>query len=78
MQKPVPADGNSVDEQNKLKYLIRIFGSKQRFEDELISLIQNRKNVLGLASKIYNGSVETIAEHFFKIFQIISERDICL
>ncbi|MGE5797302.1 MAG: UvrD-helicase domain-containing protein, partial [Ignavibacteria bacterium] len=68
-QKPFPADGNFTDKQNKLKYLIRIFGSKQRFEDELISLIQNRKNVLGLASKIYSGSIEIIAEHFFKIFR---------
>lgn len=63
------AGADSFDESNELKYLIRILGSKKRFEDELIGLIQNRKNVLGIASEIYGESIESIAGFFYKSFR---------
>ncbi|HVO73788.1 MAG TPA: UvrD-helicase domain-containing protein, partial [Ignavibacteriaceae bacterium] len=66
---PDAAGDNHADEQYKLKYLIRIFGSKQRFEDELITLIQNRKNVLSIAAGIYAGSPAAVAEFFYKRFR---------
>ncbi len=47
-----------------VKYLIRIFGSKGRFENELIKLIKNRKNVFAVEKNIYSKSVEEIINHF--------------
>ena len=51
-----------------VKSLIRLFGSKIRLADELKKLISNRKNVLALAEKIYDKSVEDIAGFFHSSF----------
>jgi len=68
-QKSISAGTGQPDESKELKYLIRILGSKKRFEDELIGLIQNRKNVLSIASKIYGQSIESTADFFYNIFR---------
>jgi len=55
---------NNPAESDDLKYLIRIFASKNLFARELISLVKNRKNVIELEKKLYNKSVEKIADYF--------------
>ncbi len=55
-------------EEEKIKYLIRIFASKRFFARELISLIKNRKNVLLIAESIYKCSEEEIANNFHNLF----------
>ncbi|MCX6151783.1 MAG: UvrD-helicase domain-containing protein [Ignavibacteriales bacterium] len=57
-------------EKNKnLKYLIRVFASKNIFAKELTSLIEKRKNVLSIAEKIYSKSEQEIAENFHQTFE---------
>jgi len=51
-----------------VKTLIRLFGSKSRLADELIALIQNKKNVINLKSLIYDKTDEEIADFFFSSF----------
>ena len=53
----------------QLKYLIRIFASKNLFARELQSLIEKRKNILSVAEKIYDKSEEEIASGFFSVFE---------
>lgn len=62
-----------VDE-DKLKYLIRIYGAKSLLTRELISLVKRRKNILLLAEKIYNKNENAIAEYFRASFEETSER----
>src|SRR5690606_13494611 len=59
-----------VDENdsNELKYLIRIFASKNSFAVQLLSLIKNRKNISALESKIYNKTEKETAEFFYDAF----------
>jgi ATP-dependent helicase/nuclease subunit A len=52
-----------------LKYLIRIFSSKNLFARELLSLIDKRKNILSVAEKIYDKSEEEIASGFYIAFE---------
>ena len=52
------------EEAEKLKYLVRILGSRSILIKELISLIKKRKNVLVIEEKLYNKNVNEIAEHF--------------
>ncbi len=59
---------NHPEEQEGLKYLIRLFGSKSAFTKELITLVKRRKNVLVIAEKIYDKEVEEIALHFENSF----------
>ncbi len=64
------------DEEKNLKYLIRVFASKNIFARELISLIKNRKNVLETTDKIYHESKneEEVASFFFSSFKDMCER----
>ena len=47
-----------------IKYLIRIFGSKNRLEAELFSLIKQRKNLLIIKEAIYSKVEKEIVKHF--------------
>ncbi len=58
------------DEGEKLKYLVRILGSKSILTKELISFIKKRKNVLVIAEKLYNKSVDEIAQNFENEFHL--------
>ncbi|MFO7447480.1 MAG: UvrD-helicase domain-containing protein [Ignavibacteriaceae bacterium] len=57
------------EEAEDLKYLIRIFASKNLFARELSSLIRNRKNVIALAETLYQKSEEEIADYFSQKFE---------
>ncbi len=56
-------------EEPRLKKLIRFFSSKSTLARELISLIQNRKNVLNIADKIYGGDEKDTADFFKRKFK---------
>lgn len=64
---------NSSDE-NNLKYLIRLFSSKFIFSRELAVSIKHRRNLLSLASNIYNKPDDEIANHFYETFLSIAEK----
>ncbi len=51
---------------DEIKYLIRIFSSKIKLQNQIIKLIQNRKNVFVVKNKIYSLAERQIAELFFK------------
>ncbi len=51
-----------------LKYLIRIFGSKSRLQNQIVRLVQNRKNVFVVKEEIYSLDEKSIAESFFSKF----------
>ena len=51
-----------------LKYLIRIFSSKIKLQNQIVKLIQNRKNVFNVKEKIYYLDEKTIAGYFFNEF----------
>jgi ATP-dependent helicase/nuclease subunit A len=55
---------NDIPDEEKIKYVIRILGSKSIFTRELIQLIKNRKNVFSLGKNIYGKSIEEIAGFF--------------
>ncbi len=59
----------------EIKYLIRLFGSKVNLVKQLRTLIDNRQSVLKLKINIYSKDAEKIAEYFResfnKYFQII-------
>ncbi len=57
------------EDEDKLKYLIRIFGAKSLLTREIISLVKRRKNVIVLAYRIYNKSTEEIAEYFHNTYE---------
>ena len=61
------------EDEQRLKYLIRIFTSKTLFARELKSLIKNRKNVLTLYDDIYKHPEEEIAERFHTQFLELAE-----
>ena len=48
-----------------LKYLIRIFSSKIRLQNQIVKLIKNRKNVFTVKENIYSLEEKEIAEYFF-------------
>ena len=52
----------------EIKYLIRIFSSKIKLQNQIIKLIQNRKNVFVVKNKIYSLGETQIADLFFKEF----------
>ena len=52
----------------ELKYLVRIFASKAKLQNQLVKLIQNRKNVFTVKENIYSDDVGTIAASFSKKF----------
>lgn len=60
--------------EDKLKYLIRIYGAKSLLTRELISLVKRRKNILLLAEKIYDKNETAIAEFFRSSFEETSAR----
>jgi len=64
---------NSPDE-DKLKYLIRLFSSKSILSREIASSIKHRRNLLSLAANIYNSPAEKIANHFYETFLSITEK----
>lgn len=51
-----------------IKYLIRIFSSKSRLENEIIKLVKNRKNVFIVRDTIYSKSLDEISVYFEKTF----------
>ena len=51
-------------DEERIKYLIRILGSKSIFTRELIFLIKKRKNVFSLADNIYDKDANEIAAYF--------------
>jgi ATP-dependent helicase/nuclease subunit A len=64
---------NDSEDENNIKYLIRIFSSKRILSNELSSLIKNRKNILTLAENLYTKSGQEIASGFNDLFQKYSE-----
>ncbi len=70
-------DDETIKEE--LKYLIRIFASKTRLEDEIAKLIKNRKNVFTIKEDIYSQNENTITEFFShtfsKFFLMIWEKE---
>jgi ATP-dependent helicase/nuclease subunit A len=58
---------NPADEE-KLKYLIRLFSSKILLSNELKQSIKHRRNLLNLSENLYNLPVEDIAYHFHQAF----------
>lgn len=61
-------------EADKLKYLIRFFSSKFILSRELALSIKHRKNLLSLASNIYNKPDDEIAHHFYETFLSITKK----
>lgn len=63
---------DSTTESEKVKYLIRILGSKSRLEGELFSLIKQRKNLLYIKELIYNKNeseiIKFLTDQFDKYF----------
>ena len=55
-----------------VKSLIRLLGSKKKLADELKKLISGRKNVLSIARKIYDKSVEDIGKFFHNSFSFLA------
>ena len=53
----------------ELKYLIRIFSSKSKLQNQIVKLIKNRKNVYTLQKNLYSSDIKSIAEYFSKIFE---------
>lgn len=51
-----------------LKYLIRIFSSKIKLQNQIVKLIKNRKNVFAVKEKIYCNDEKNIADFFFEEF----------
>ncbi len=51
-----------------LKYLIRIFSSKGRLQNQIVKLIKNRKNVFAVKNNIYTLDEKSIASLFFEEF----------
>jgi ATP-dependent helicase/nuclease subunit A len=51
-----------------LKYLIRIFSSNIKLQNQIIRLVKNRKNVFAVKEKIYFQDEKNIAEFFFDEF----------
>jgi ATP-dependent helicase/nuclease subunit A len=51
-----------------IKYLIRIYTSRNLFAADLANMIRNRKNILALKDKIYNRDEAEIASGFFDSF----------
>ena len=64
---------NSSDE-DKLKYLIRLFSSKSILSREIASSIKHRRNLLSLAANIYHLPAEKIANHFYETFLLLTEK----
>ncbi|MHB1686595.1 MAG: UvrD-helicase domain-containing protein [Ignavibacteriaceae bacterium] len=62
------------EEEKKLKYLIRIFASKNLLSKQIITLIKRRKNVLTIEKEIYNRNEEEIAGFFFNSFEEYLEK----
>ncbi|MGE5401035.1 MAG: UvrD-helicase domain-containing protein [Ignavibacteriales bacterium] len=54
---------------NDLKYLIRIFASRDTFAKALSSLIQKRKNILKLSNEIYSKTEDEISRFFHDTFE---------
>ncbi|MEO8231402.1 MAG: UvrD-helicase domain-containing protein, partial [Ignavibacteriota bacterium] len=52
----------------EIKYLIRIFSSKIKLQNQIVKLIQNRKNVFVVKEKIYSLNETQIADLFFEEF----------
>jgi ATP-dependent helicase/nuclease subunit A len=61
-------------ENEKLKYLIRLFSSKMILSRELISSIKNRRNLLILSQELYNKPEKEIADHFFEKFVALTKK----
>ncbi|MBI1937081.1 MAG: UvrD-helicase domain-containing protein [Ignavibacteriales bacterium] len=61
---------SSSDYENKLKYLIRFFGSKRILVGHLTKAVEQRKIIDQHLSGLYAKSEEEIAEHFQKIFEV--------
>lgn len=55
----------------ELKDLIRLFGSKTVFSNQLFYLIKNRKNVIICADKIYSKDISGIVEFFDSSFNYL-------
>ena len=51
-----------------LKYLIRIFSSKIKLQNQIVKLIKNRKNVFTVKEKIYSLDENRIADYFIEEF----------
>lgn len=58
--------------QEDVKYLIRIFGSKQKLSEEIMRLINNRTDVFDL-KEIYSGTKEEIAQGFAHKFDTLAK-----
>ncbi len=68
---------NSIKDEScseDLKYLIRMFASKSLFAGEIASMIRNRKNVLGIAERIYSKPQEEISKFFRETFYELAEK----
>ncbi|GAB4299820.1 MAG: helicase-exonuclease AddAB subunit AddA [Ignavibacteriaceae bacterium] len=57
---------SNSQESEDIKYLIRIFGSKNNLSKEAANLIKNRKNVLIIKENIYDGKSEEQIAGFFR------------
>lgn len=67
---------SEMDLDERVKQLIRYFGSKTLLVERLRKLLKNRKNVLEIESQIYSQDLDTIEKHFElefeeKILQIL-------
>jgi len=51
-----------------IKYLIRVFSSKSKLQNQLVKLIQTRKNVIRVKTDLYSFDAAIIAEKFNTIF----------
>ena len=55
--------------QSEIKLLVRLLGSKTILLQQLIELINRRKNVLNVIDKIYSANAPEITKHFFELFK---------
>jgi len=55
--------------QSEIKLLVRLLGSKTILLQQLIELINRRKNVLNVIDKIYSANAPEIIKHFFELFK---------
>ncbi len=56
------------DGENKVKPLIRLFGSKIKLTNELKGLVENKKGILNLKEKIYCNDENEIADFYYEQF----------
>jgi len=73
VEETISASLKHQEYENEIKFLVRLFGSKNLLAGELISLVDKRKNILALAEDLYSKDVVGIAGYFRSKFTEVSK-----